>query len=62
MENSKNDTLSAAEPIKLARAITSVLIEKKALDVKLYNLGEDNPVTDCYVVATGRSSTGDYTI
>ena len=58
MENSKNDTLSAAEPIKLARAITSVLIEKKALDVKLYNLGEDNPVTDCYVVATGRSSTG----
>lgn len=40
----------------LARKITEVLIEKKALDVRMFNVGEDNTITDYYINATGRSS------
>lgn len=40
----------------LARKITEVLIEKKALDVRMFNVGEDNAITDYYINATGRSS------
>ena len=41
----------------IARKIVAVLVEKKALQVKLYNVGEENPLTDYYVNATGRSGT-----
>ena len=34
-----------------------MLVEKKALDVRLYEAGEENSITDYYVNATGRSST-----
>lgn len=47
--------LGNAEP--LARNIVSVLIEKKALDVRLYGVAERSPITDYYINATGRSST-----
>jgi len=57
MENFKNGTLFKADSLTLARSIASVLIEKKALDVRLYNVSEDSSVTDYYVNATGRSST-----
>ena len=40
----------------LARKIAEVLIEKKALNVKVFNVGEDNAITDYYINATGRSS------
>lgn len=56
-QNIKNSTLSAADSLTLARAAVYVLVEKNALDVRLYNAGEDNSVTDYYVNATGRSST-----
>ena len=42
---------------EIARKIVAVLIEKKALDVKLFKTDEQNPVCDYYVNATGRSST-----
>ena len=42
---------------EIARKIVAVLIEKKALQVKLYNVGAENPLTDYYVNATGRSGT-----
>ncbi len=52
MENNQlKDSLS------LARKAVAVLIEKKALDVTLYSVGEESSVTDYYVNATGRSST-----
>ena len=38
-----------------ARAAVAILIEKKAKDVRLYNVGEANPITDFYINATGRS-------
>ncbi len=53
MENKNNMSNS----LELARAVVAVLIEKKALDVRLYNVSEDSSVTDYYVNATGRSST-----
>lgn len=57
MENVKTDTLSKADSRTLAREIVSVLIEKKALDVRMFCVSEDSSVTDYYVNATGRSST-----
>ncbi len=57
MENQKNDILSKAESDVLARAIAYVLLEKKALDVRIYNVSEDSSVTNFYVNATGRSFT-----
>ena len=57
MENVKNDTLSAADSKTLAEKIAFILIEKKALDVTVYNVSEDSSITDYYVNATGRSST-----
>ena len=50
-------TLRDSNSVTLAEAVVAVLIEKKALDVRLYKVGEDNPVTDYYVNATGRSLT-----
>lgn len=54
VDNENKKILSAGE---LAREAVSVLIEKKALNVRLFEVGKDNPVTDFYVNATGRSST-----
>lgn len=41
----------------LAREITRILIEKKAIDVKLFDVSLDSSITDYFVNATGRSST-----
>jgi ribosome-associated protein len=41
----------------LAREAVKVLLEKKALNVKLFDVREKSGVTDFYVNATGRSST-----
>ena len=57
IQNIKNDTLSEADSLTLARAAVYVLVEKNALDIRLYEAGEGNSVTDYYVNATGRSST-----
>ena len=57
MENAKSERLTKAESQELARAIASVLIEKKALDVMMYNVSESSSVTDYYINVTGRSST-----
>ena len=57
IQNTKNNTLSAADSLTVARAAVYVLVEKNALDVRLYEADEGNSVTDYYVNATGRSST-----
>ncbi|MBQ4071647.1 MAG: ribosome silencing factor [Clostridia bacterium] len=53
----ENSTLKISDTASIARRAVSILIEKKALDVRLYEVGEDNPLTDFYVNATGRSHT-----
>ena len=57
MEEIKNDRLKSASSKELANAIAAILIEKKALDVRMYEVAEKSPITDYYVNATGRSST-----
>ena len=57
MEQTRNDTLKNATSSELARAAAAILIEKKALDVRVYELLEASPITDYYVNVTGRSST-----
>ena len=54
---STNKTLLGSDSAKLAEAAAAVLIEKKALDLRLYNVGEENPITDYYINVTGRSLT-----
>lgn len=57
MEELKNDTLKNASSQDLAKAIVAILIEKKAVNVRMYEVKEKSPITDYYVNATGRSST-----
>jgi len=57
MERIKTEELKKAPSENLAREAVRVLIEKKALDVKLFNVEGKTSVTDYYVNATGRSST-----
>jgi ribosome-associated protein len=57
MEIIKTDELKNADSEYLANEAVKQLLEKKALDVKLYFVKETNSITDYYVNATGRSST-----
>ena len=57
MEENRNDVLKDASSLELARAAVAILIEKKALNVKMYELLEKSPITDYYVNVTGRSTT-----
>ncbi len=41
---------------RIARLATAILVEHKALNISVYNVGEDNPITDYYINATGRSN------
>ncbi len=56
MEN-KILNLQNAESELLAKEAVKILLEKKALDVKLFDVKEITSVTDYYVNATGRSTT-----
>ncbi len=57
MQTDEKNTIPYETAKELAENITAVLIEKKALDVRMYHVGEESSVTDYYVNATGRSST-----
>ena len=54
---SKDLTLANTDSLTLAKSVVATLIEKKALDVRLYSVKEESSITDYYVNATGRSST-----
>jgi ribosome-associated protein len=56
MENTKPAALNAADSGAVSRAIASVLIEKRAIDVRMYKVAETSAITDYYVNATGRSA------
>lgn len=57
MEEKRNDVLKNATSLELTRAAAAILIEKKALNVKVYEVLEKSPITDYYINVTGRSST-----
>ncbi|MBQ7333036.1 MAG: ribosome silencing factor [Clostridia bacterium] len=57
MQTPKDFTLKDADSLTLAKKIVATLIEKKALDVRLYSVKEESSITDYYVNASGRSST-----
>ena len=46
---------NSADVDLIARRATAVLIEKKALNISVYHVGAENPITDYYINATGRS-------
>ena len=54
MENTKD--LLNCDSHTLAREAVKILIEKKGIDVKLFDVRESSSVTDFYVNVTGRSS------
>lgn len=49
--------LANAESSLIADEAVKLLIEKKAIDIKLYNVSENSGITDFYINCTGRSST-----
>ena len=49
--------LDLTDSCTLAREAVKILLEKKGLNVKLFDVREKSSVTDFYVNATGRSST-----
>ena len=53
----KTFELKNCESELLAKEAVKVLLEKKALDVKMFCVKEISGITDYYVNATGRSST-----
>lgn len=57
MEIERTNELENATAEQLAREIAKILIEKKGVDVTVYDVREKTSVTDFYVNATGRSST-----
>ncbi len=57
METIKANELIAADSLTRAEAAVKVLLEKKGIDVKLFDVRESSSITDFYVNATGRSST-----
>lgn len=57
MEIKKTDELKAVSAKVLAEEAVKELLEKKALDVKMFCVTETTSITDYYVNATGRSST-----
>ena len=57
MEIIKTDELKNATSDNLAKEAVKILIEKKAIDVKLFDVKDGTGITDYYVNATGRSFT-----
>ena len=57
MQDIKTDELKNADSELLAKELTKILIEKKALDIRLFATGEENPITSFYINVTGNSST-----
>ena len=55
MDNVKD--LVGCESGVLAREAVKILIERKGIDVKLFDVREKSSITDYYVNVTGRSST-----
>lgn len=53
----KKMDLVNCESGELAREAVKILIERKGVDVKLFDVREKSSVTDYYVNVTGRSST-----
>lgn len=57
MEEKITKTLANDDSLSLAKEAVKVLLEKKAINVTLFDVREKTSVTDFYVNATGRSST-----
>jgi ribosome-associated protein len=57
MEIIRTDELKNASSDVLAREIVKILIEKKANDIKLFDVKEGTGITDFYINVTGRSLT-----
>lgn len=57
MQPIKSNDLKETTSIILAEEATKILIEKKGVNIKLFSLNGENPITDYYINVTGRSST-----
>ena len=52
-----NFELKDATSLELASEAVKVLLEKKGIDVRLYDVKEGSAITDYYINVTGRSTT-----
>ena len=57
MQTNSTLDLKNSDSYTLAAEAVKVLLEKKGLDVRMFDVSESSSVTDFYVNATGRSTT-----
>ncbi len=57
MQDIKTEEFKTASVDYVATELTKIMIEKKALDVRLYEVQSENPITSYYLNVTGRSLT-----
>ncbi len=55
--DSKEDAEQLASAIELSKKIAGILDAKKAMDVKILNIHDKTIIADCFVLATGTSTT-----
>ena len=56
MDTEIKEAISGGDSLAIARAVVDVLVEKRGIDVRMYDVCESSSITDYYVVATGRSA------
>ena len=57
MQDIKSDEFKLMSVDCVATELTKIMIEKKALDIRLYKVQSENPITSYYLNLTGRSLT-----
>jgi ribosome-associated protein len=57
MQSEVTNELKDASSIEVCQEIVRVLLSKKGIDVRMYDVREDSPITDFYVNVTGRATT-----
>lgn len=55
--DSREDAEQVESAIELSKKIAKILDSKKALDVKILNIHDKTIIADCFVLATGTSTT-----
>lgn len=55
--DSREDAEQVEHAIELSKKIAGILDSKKALDVKILNIHDKTIIADCFVLATGTSTT-----
>ncbi len=57
MQSEVTNELKGASSLEVCQEVVKVLLSKKGIDVRMYDVREASPITDFYVNVTGRATT-----